>query len=199
MTASGFGVQRRDMIAKWGVQASDVFAAAAENGQGNFVDDIEPFDPQAPYPIWHVARDDSYESSRILVPGWLASFADKVNGRPVAIVPHRSLLIVGGDGDERCLRRLIDSAKGEFEASPRRISPALYTVDHDGMVIPLALPVGHPLAADVAVGHVMAAIAEYEVQKAQLEQHLREEVFSRPAQRPGGLGRQRFQLHDVDD
>ena len=164
------------MLAGWGVHATEVFDAAVENGRGYFTSDVEPFDPQAPYPLWHVARDDSYESSRLLVPGWLASFAGKVTGRPVAIVPHRSLLIIGGDGDERCLRRLIDSAKGEFQASPRNISPALFTVDDEGKVVPLVLPAGHPLAADVAVGHVMAAMAEYDLQKAQLE-HLEEDVF----------------------
>jgi hypothetical protein len=165
------------MIARWGVQPSDVFAASIENGQAYFTDDVASFDREAPYPIWHVSRDDSYESSRLLLPGWLASFADKVKGRPVAIVPHRSLLIVGGDGDERCLRRLIESAKGEFQASPRRISPALYTIEKGGKVIPLELPVGHALAADVAVGHAAMAVGEYEVQKAQLEERLSEDVF----------------------
>ncbi len=167
-------------IGKWGVEPSDVFAAATENGRAYFVDDVALFDPHAPYPIWHVSRDDSYESSRILVPGWLASFADKVSGRPVAIVPHRSMLIVGGDGDERCLRRLMDTAKGEFKASPRRISPALYTVDNDGDVVPLALSAGHPLAADVALGHIMAATDQYSDQKHQLEQRVDEEAFVAP-------------------
>jgi hypothetical protein len=167
-------------IAKWGVQEDDVFAASLENGRNYFVEDVAPFDPTAPYPIWHVARDDSYESSRILVPGWLAAFSGKVNGRPVAIVPERSTLVVGGDGDERCLRRLIASAKGEFMASPRRISPALYTIDDDGRVVPLVVPAGHPLAADVALGHVMMGIAEYDVQQERLQKQLGEDVFVAP-------------------
>jgi hypothetical protein len=173
----GIGYVVPHMVAKWGVEPSDVFAAATDNGREYFVDDVESFDARAPYPLWHVARDDSYESSRLLVPGWLASFADKVKGRPVAIVPHRSLLVVGGDGDERCLRRLIASAKAEFEASPRGISPALYTTDETGVVVPLTLPVGHPLAADVAVGHVMMAMAEYDFQKTWLDEQLEEDVF----------------------
>lgn len=74
----------------------------------------------------HVARDDSYEPCRLLVPGWLASFEDKINGSPIAIVPYRSLLIAGRYRDERCLQRLIDSAEGEFEASPGRIALARY-------------------------------------------------------------------------
>jgi hypothetical protein len=174
---NGISYAAPHMIARWGVPPSDVFAAAREMGRAYFTDDVGPYDPEAPYPLWHVARDDSYESSRLLVPGWLASFAGKVNGRPVAIAPHRSLLVVGGDGDERCLRRLIDSAAAEFRASPRGISPALYTVDDDGTVVPLVLPTGHALAGDVAVGHVMLAMSEYEAQKAQLDRRLGEDVF----------------------
>ena len=165
------------VLDRWGVTVAEVFEAATENGHAYFTDDVEPYDAQAPYPIWHVARDDSYESSRLLVPGWSASFEGKVKGRPVAIVPHRSLLIVGGDGDERCLRRLIDSAQGEFEASPRRISPALYATDADGKVVPFRLRSGHPLAGDVAVGHHLAAMAEYNGQKASLDEHLKEDVY----------------------
>ena len=165
------------MVEKWGVEVEDVFETATQNGRAYFVDDIAPYDPQAPYPIWYVARDDSYESSRLAVPGWLASFAGKVTGGPVAIVPRRDLLIVGGDGDERCVRRLLESAIREYEASPRRISPTLYTVDRSGTVIPLKLDSKHPLAADVAIAHVKAAIAEYETQKEPLQKRLGDDVF----------------------
>jgi hypothetical protein len=168
------------MLEAWGVKAPDAFAAATENGRAYFVDDVAPFDPQAPYPLWHVARDDSYESSRLLVPGWLASFAGRVKGRPVAVVPHRSLLIVGGDGDERCLRRLIDTAKGEFQASPRGISPALYSVDDEDAVVPFVLPSDHPLAPDVAIGHVVLAMAEYNRQQQHLQAQIGNDIYVAP-------------------
>lgn len=105
------------MVEQWGVEKADVFAAASENGRAYFVDDVAPYDPESPVPIWYVAKDDSYESSRLAAPGWLASFADKVKGRPVAIVPRRDLLVVGGDGDEQCLRLLLNAASAEFESS----------------------------------------------------------------------------------
>jgi hypothetical protein len=60
---------------------------------------------------------------------------------------------------------------------PRRISPALYTADADGRVVPFRLPAGDPLSGDVAVGHHMAAIAEYQSQKAFLEENMKEDVF----------------------
>jgi hypothetical protein len=111
------------------------------------------------------------------VPGWLASFAGKVTGRPVAIVPSRSRLIVGGDGDERCLARLVESARSEYMASPRNISPALYTVDDGGRVIPLVLPAGHPIARDVALGHLSLAVNEYTAQHDHLQPGLEDELF----------------------
>jgi hypothetical protein len=166
-----------DKADSWGVTPSQVYEAAADNGASYFTDDIAPYDASAPYPLWHVARDDSYETSRLLVPGWLASFAGKVSGRPVAIVPARSLLVVGGDGDDRCLRRMIDTAKAEYQGSPRRVSPALYTVDDAGKVVPLVLPPSHPLAELVAEGHLMLAVAEYQIQKADLEKRLGDGVF----------------------
>src|SRR5207248_5392300 len=83
-----------------------------------------------------------------------AGFANRVAGRPVAIVPSRSRLLVGGDGNEACLRALVESAQREFMAAPRSISPALYTVDDRDAVVPLVLPAGSALAAEVALGHV---------------------------------------------
>ena len=75
------------MLESWKVTAEQVFELAAGNARGAFTGDVASYDEQAPYPLWYVARDDDYESSRLLVPGWLASFAGKVNGRPVAIAP----------------------------------------------------------------------------------------------------------------
>ncbi len=173
----GIAYASREQVTKWGVQPAEAFAAAVENGTAYFTDDVEPYDRDSEYPLWHVARSDSYESSRLLVPGWLASFAGKVKGRPVAVVPSRSLLVVGGDGDDRCLQRLITTAKTEFLSAPRRTSPALYTVDDAGRVIPFALPAGHPLAGEVALGHVLMAMSEYEEQKEPLQKRLGDDAF----------------------
>lgn len=42
------------------------------------------------------ATEDVYASSRLVVPGWLASMKDRVEGRPLAIIPER-----GGSGSPR--------------------------------------------------------------------------------------------------
>jgi hypothetical protein len=166
------------MTAGWGADDAAVFAAARENAARSFVDeDVRIYDPDAPFPLWHVAKNDSYESSRLLIPGWLASFSGKVSGRPVAIVPHRSLVLVGGDGDPACLARLGQTACREYEASTRRISPALYTVGGAGAVVPLVLPGDHPLANDVALGHASLATAEYAAQKEHLQAQVGDDLF----------------------
>jgi hypothetical protein len=165
-------------LAAWNMTAEAVFAAARENASRYFqAEHVKIYDDRAPYPLWHVARDDSYESSRLLLPGWLAAFAGKVNGRPVAIVPHRSFVLVGGDGDEACLLRLIETARREYEASPRAISPGLYTVDAAGAVVPLTLAAEHPLAAQVAIGHVLLASSEYRAQGEVLQRRYGEGLF----------------------
>jgi hypothetical protein len=164
--------------AAWGVPVDAVFAAARENAARCFgPDDVELYDEDAPYPLFHVGKNDTYESSRLLLPGWLASFAGRVHGRPVAAVPERSTLLVGGDGDERCLRRLAEAAQAEYGASPRSISPALYTVDGAGRVVPLVLPADHPQAHQVALGHVTLAVAEYQAQTERLQAAVGEDVF----------------------
>ena len=164
-------------VGEWNVDLDTVFTTAHDNAVRFFDGSDVARYGGASSALWHVARDDSYESSRILVPGWLAGFEGRVSGRPVAIVPSRSRLIVGGDGDEAGLAQLIESAQREYAASPRSISPALYTVDDAGAVIPLVLPPSHPLAGKVVVGHAMLAADEYEVQRAHLQQRLGDDVY----------------------
>ena len=172
------GYLTESQIEKWNVSAQAALRAAHETAAASFgPGDIRPYGSERGYALWHVAKDDSYESSRLLVPGWLAGFAARVSGRPVAVVPARSRLIVGGDGNEACLRFLVEAAKREYMASPRSISPALYTVGQGGAVVPLVLPPDHPLAGEVAVGHVSLAATEYQTQQAVLQAKLGEEVF----------------------
>lgn len=139
---------------------------------------IEPYDAQAGYPIWNVLlADDTFTASFLLRPGWLQSFADKVPGRPVAAIPERATMVVSGDGSPAALARLSELAEREWSASPRAISPALYTVDDAGKVIPLELPRAHELAAKVRLSHLRLAGGEYHHQAEVLnERHERDEV-----------------------
>lgn len=149
---------------QWGVTADEIFDTAL----GAFAEraslDSKLYDDKDG-PLFVVATNDSYESSRLLVPGWLASFRGKVEGDPIAIVPHRELLFVGGSARPEMVARLVDMAEREFSASSRNISPALYTVDAEGHVVPY-------LGTDpaVRVAHEKLAIYEYGEQSHLLEE-----------------------------
>jgi hypothetical protein len=123
-------------------------------------------------PVWQVSSGDYYESSRLLVPGFLASFADRVEGRPIAIIPERSTMLIGGDDNPETIQALAELARREYEESSRSISPSLYTVDDDGAVVPYQRPSDDPdddVANVVRLGHVLLALNEYNAQKADLE------------------------------
>ena len=90
-----------------------------------------------------------------------------MNGRPIAVVPQRSLLIVAGDGDDAAIKRL---AQIEYDASKTPISPAVYTVDDSGKVVPLVLARDHHLHGDVRRGHVILAMDQYAEQELRLHQ-----------------------------
>ncbi len=130
----------RTRVDEWEQSVETIFAMALSTlAQHVRDDDIEPYDPEAEYPIWHVTRGDSYECSRLALPGFLESFRGRVSGNPIAIVPNRSTLIVSGDGDARAIARLARSAEAEFIASSRAVSAAVYTVDASGDVVPFHL------------------------------------------------------------
>jgi hypothetical protein len=165
---------RTDTLAGWNVSLDTALGRAVENFtrlEANH--SVESYDPSVAYPIWHVTANDSYEASRLLLPGWLAAFNGNVRGRPVAIVPERGQLIVAGDGDDDAIDRLLRTADREFIASPRRISPGLYTVDRSGRVVPYFSCASHALAARTRLAHLKLALHEYELQIPALQEQIK--------------------------
>jgi hypothetical protein len=124
---------------------------------------------------WMVDTRDSYESSRLLLPGWLAGFATRISGPPVAIVPHRGMLWITSADNAAHVEILCDAAEKEFDESPRAISPALYTIDDDGAVVPFEVDRTHPLADRIHAGHLLLAEHEYAVQQRRLETELEDD------------------------
>ena len=160
-------------LAEWQRAAPLVHDLALENFARFIAEsDIEPYDSESSSSILHVATNDSYESSRLALPGFLAGFAGRVPGAPVAIVPDRSRLLICGSGDAEAVARLAKIAEAEFNAAARALSPALYTVDPSGKVVPLHLPAEHPHHFLVERGHRLLAASAYADQKARLEKRL---------------------------
>lgn len=169
-----------DQLESWGLDVAALFERAYENLAPRADDGVEPYDPDAVPPIFCVSSNDSYESSRIALPGWLASFRDRVGGRPIAAIPDRAMLLVTRD-DPDAIARLSDAADGEFRHSPRAISPVLYTVTDGGAVVPLQIE--GELGNTLHQRHAAFIQAEYDAQRAALEEYFETEDAPRfPAQ-----------------
>ncbi|AGC48917.1 hypothetical protein MYSTI_07645 [Myxococcus stipitatus DSM 14675] len=161
---------------EWGVSEEEAFVTAFAN-LASIRDVGVDLQEERPSPIWSVDSEDSYETSRLLLPGFLASFAGRVSGRPIAVIPTRSTLVIAGDQDAATVSRLCELGEREFDASARSISPALYTVDDAGRVVPYRRPGQDALALRIRRTHVRLAMGEYTAQKEFLdEQHEAKEV-----------------------
>jgi hypothetical protein len=131
--------------ARWQVPFDAVFAEARQNLWHRAYAGIEPV-ARGPYTLLHVAAKDDYESSRAVLPGWLASFAPHVQGTPICAFPERSVLFVTGDGNPMAVAHLLALAQHHFTTSPRSISPLPYVALPDGRLVPLQLHPSHPSA-----------------------------------------------------
>ncbi|QSQ22100.1 DUF1444 family protein [Pyxidicoccus parkwayensis] len=164
---SAMFVQRRH-LQSWGVSEDEAFAAAHENLGQLPLDGVDLYDRE-PSPIWSIDSGDTYETSRLLYSGLLASFAERVEGRPIAILPERSTVLIAGDANPATVARLCESGEREYEAATRRLTPALYTVDDAGRMVPYLRPGDDSLAQRVRLAHVRLALSEYAAQKEALD------------------------------
>jgi uncharacterized protein YtpQ (UPF0354 family) len=160
----------RDALREWNLSEEAVLEAALARF-GRVADRSSSIYDRTDGPLFVVSTDDMCESSRLLIPGWLASFRGKVEGAPVAIIPHAALLLVGGSARPTMISRLVAIAAREFDASPRHISPALYTVDEHDLVVPYVTD-----AADVCIAEHKLASWEYTRQKQFLDES-QDELF----------------------
>ncbi|MFL6074551.1 MAG: hypothetical protein ACJ73S_14245 [Mycobacteriales bacterium] len=155
----------RDKPAAWGVPAAEVFATARANVARFAALADEP--PAAPALLRFVDDGDGYFAARLLLDGWLAGLAGRVGGRPVAFVPDQNTLLVTGDQPDT-LGSLFELVEAEYREAARAVSPAAYTVDDAGRVVPYAAPVGHPVGAAVHRAEVVLAATEYAAQGEEL-------------------------------
>ncbi len=151
----------RDIVADWGVEPREVFAAARSNvveaaaaatmGESGravlrFVDD-----------------GDGYFTSWLLVDGFLAGMADRVGSPPVAFVPDVNTLIVMSD-DPDGVARVQAMVEQEYVEAPRGLSPVAYTVDRSGAVVEYRASEPGELADRVHRARLRLAADEYGAQ-----------------------------------
>ncbi len=113
--------------------------------------------------LWQLAAGDGHDASRLTIPGWLASFRDKVGGAPIAVAPHARLLLVGGEEDALAM---LEEAEHAWRSEGTPISPAPYapTADRRG-IAPWIPPSDHPAHTAAALAHRRLMVEQCEAQR----------------------------------
>jgi hypothetical protein len=151
-------------LVTWQVTADQVFAAA----RANLVAAVLHGSPAAkPVVVRFVDDGNSYWTSHLLLPGWLAGLAGQVGGAPVAFAPERGTLLVTAD-DSALLPALFAQAEEIYAKSAAALSPMAYVSDPDGCVVPYPAPPGHPLHQVVSRAERILAVEEYTRQATEL-------------------------------
>jgi hypothetical protein len=158
------------------VSTEEVFAVARANLAANA--GLPPADQPAGRVMLRFVDDgDAYWVSHILLDGWLATLAEHVGGTPVAFVPDvRSLIVV--DAEPEPLPELFDLVERHFTESPRPLSPAAYTIDGTGRVVPFTVSPTHSAAGAVQRSARVLAASEYGAQQNVLREEIDDYVAS---------------------
>jgi hypothetical protein len=110
----------------------------------------------------------AYWSSCLLLEGWLAEFADRVGGQPVAFVADSSGVLITSDSPD-ALRAVYKLVEDEYREASRPLSPQGYTVDGAGRLVPYAVPDGHPVAPFAHRASCILAATAYMQQRGELK------------------------------
>jgi uncharacterized protein YtpQ (UPF0354 family) len=158
-----------DSLEQWGVTFDEANERAAHNlmAEGTHLARLENG-------VLAVASEDTYESSRLIVPGWLAGLGEEVDMRPVAVVPSRDTMLIADEGDEPALRWMLDEAMRVFSDHPRWLSPVPYVANEDGVVVAWRPGQNHPLHKRIKLAERTLEVFEYREQKERMERLFRQ-------------------------
>ncbi len=167
---TSIGLLRHESIAEHGLGADEARALARANMRRLPIS-LDSYDPQASEALFMIADGDDYEAARLLEPDWLSQLRSQLTGAPLVIAPTRSLVIIGGSGDPPTVARLIKTARAEYDASQRNITPVPYVYGDDDKLRPLELPADHALADDLAYAKYTLAADVYGMQKEAMQKY----------------------------
>jgi hypothetical protein len=176
----------RSTLDAWGVG----FDLALDVAQSNLVDVSPPrFESLVPGAYVSAWRDH-YDASRLLLVDLIRSLP--VKGDPVAMVPHRDLLIVTGSEDPRGLKAMAELT--QKAASEARFMTAIPVRLQWTEWVPFELPAGHPHLETFALLRAQSILRDYDEQSELLERLYEQRcddtfVASYTATRDGGTGR----------
>jgi hypothetical protein len=128
--------------ARWGVSAEEIFAAARAN-MALAAGDLDGASSLGRSVLHVPDYGGGTLISRIMLDGWLADFADRVGGRPVAFIPSNLMLLVCAD-EPKLLAHLFQVAGEEYTRTARPMSPMAYTPDVRGRISVYDPPRDHP-------------------------------------------------------
>lgn len=152
----------RALLDRWGVTENTAFGAALETLGAHAEQGLRRRPEYGG--LWQVASDDRYETSRLLLPGFLTAFAGQVPGEPIVALPAGRVALVGGAGSIDQVTTLVDLAERAFCAADNPLSPVLYA----GGLLPWVPPHDHPLRERVLALHALLVAHAYEAQREQL-------------------------------
>ena len=107
---------------------------------------------------------DDYESSRLLLPEWLAHCAAQVESPLLMAAPERDTLVLCIENDRESINGFAKRVQEHFEKASRGISPAIYTLSPTGNVNPYRPGNDHPARAALELGHKKLELATHQNQ-----------------------------------
>ena len=158
-----------DSLEQWGVTFDEAYQRGAQNlmVEGTHLARLDNG-------VLAVASEDTYESSRLVVPGWLAGLGEEIGIQPVAVVPSRDMMLIADERDNTAVLWVLEEGMKIFADHPRWLSPVPYKADEDGDIVPWRPAEGHPAFAAVRLAERTLETYEYREQKNRLEKLFRQ-------------------------
>ncbi|MEL6311479.1 MAG: hypothetical protein AAFQ17_03785, partial [Pseudomonadota bacterium] len=149
-------------VADWGVTTDQVFDIARENTWRHSNEPWQRLD----HGVWASPWQDNWDAGRI----WLHDLIWQldVQGRHVVTTPNRDFVLVTGDENEAGLQSLAQLTEDILNSNPRSLTPAPLRLEGRTWQ-PFAPDKGEPGYDAMRWLNVMAAVNDYEEQKATLE------------------------------
>ncbi len=148
----------------WQVDAATIHSTARDNLYPAATTGLRM---RSDYNLLHLEAGDGYESSRLLLGGWLGAFKGSVEGKPLVTLPASRLVMIGGSESATQVETLLEIAWEGFRTAGGPLSPVLYTVDAHDRVIPWRPEEDHPLYERIVACERLLAAYEYSEQRDQ--------------------------------
>ncbi|MBP2321194.1 uncharacterized protein YtpQ (UPF0354 family) [Kibdelosporangium banguiense] len=158
-----------DSLEQWGVTFDEAYQRGAQNlmVEGTHLARLDNG-------VLAVASEDTYESSRLVVPGWLAGLGEELGILPVAVVPSRDMMLIADGRDNAAVLWILEEGMKIFADHPRWLSPVPYKADEDGDIVAWRPEEGHPAFDAVRLAERTLETFEYREQKNRLEKLFRQ-------------------------